>query len=166
MGVHRRMRRAVFLDRDGVLLDHSGSVFPGVKTALDKLKDSFALILVTNQPDIATGKIKREIVDRINSSLALVLPLDAVQVCPHVDGDGCSCRKPKSGMILSAARHHDIELSRSFMVGDRWRDISAGQAAGCTTILIGTGYGEPFPIKPVHRAADLETAVSIILESA
>ncbi len=166
MGVHRRMRRAVFLDRDGVLLDHSGSVFPGAKAALDKLKDTFALILVTNQPDIATGKIKREIVDRINSSLSLVLPLDAIQVCPHVDGDACACRKPKPGMILSAAKHHDIDLSHSFMVGDRWRDISAGHSAGCTTILIGTGYGEPMPIKPDKRAADLETAVSIILESA
>ena len=160
------MRRAVFLDRDGVLLDHSGSVFPGAKAALERLKETFALIVVTNQPDIATGKIKREIVDRVNSSLQRILPLESIKMCPHVDADECSCRKPKPGMILTAAKNHDIDLPRSFMIGDRWRDISAGAAAGCVTILIGTAYGEPLPVKPNHRAADLDTAATIILESA
>ena len=133
---------------------------------MDRLKESFALIVVTNQPDIATGKIKREIVDRVNASLQRVLPLESIQMCPHVDADECKCRKPKPGMILSAAKHYDIDLPRSFMVGDRWRDISAGHAAGCVTILIGTAYGEPLPVKPMHRAADLDTAATIILESA
>ena len=160
------MRRAVFLDRDGVLLDHNGSVIPGAKAALDRLKDTFALIVVTNQPDVATGKIKREILDRINSAMQRVLPVESVKVCPHVDADECDCRKPKPGMLISAAKHHDLDLPRSFMIGDRWRDISAGHAAGCATILIGTAYGEPMRDKPDHRAADLDTAVTIILESA
>ena len=160
------MRRAVFLDRDGVLLDHNGSVFPGAKAALDRLKDTFALIVVTNQPDVATGKIKREILDRINAAMQRVLPVERVVVCPHVDADNCSCRKPKPGMLISAAKSHDLDLPRSFMIGDRWRDISAGHAAGCTTLLIGTAYGEPMRDQPDHRAADLDTAVTIILESA
>ena len=160
------MRRAVFLDRDGVLLDHNGSVVPGAKAALDRLKDTFALVVVTNQPDVVTGKIKREIVDRINAAMQRVLPVERVVVCPHVDGDNCSCRKPKPGMLLSAAKSHELDLPRSFMIGDRWRDISAGHAAGCTTVLIGTAYGEPLRDQPDHRAADLDTAVTIILESA
>ncbi len=161
------MRRAVFLDRDGVLLDHNGSIFPGVKTALDRLKlAGFALIVVTNQPDVSTGKIKREILDRINGNLDLILGFDGIEVCPHTDADKCTCRKPKAGMLLRAAKKHDVDLQRSFIVGDRWRDISAGDAAGVSTILVGTGYGEPFPAKPQHRVADLDHAATLILESA
>lgn len=161
------MRRAVFLDRDGVLLDHNGSVFPGTKSALDRLRvEGFLLIVVTNQPDIATGKMNRDALDRVHKNLSLILPLDAILVCPHVDGDKCSCRKPKPGMILQAAADHDVDLSHSTIIGDRWRDIGAGEAAGVKTILIGTGYGELFPVRPDYRAADLDTAVTHILESA
>jgi D-glycero-D-manno-heptose 1,7-bisphosphate phosphatase len=161
------MKRAVFLDRDGVILDHSGSVFPGVKKQLDRLKDAgFFLGLATNQPDIATHKIKREIVDRVNTALQRVVPLDAIAVCPHIDADKCPCRKPKDGMLRGLAHKHGLDLPRSFMVGDRWRDITAGVTAGCTTLLIGTGYGEPFPNQPTHRAADLEIAVDIIVGTA
>ena len=161
------MRRAVFLDRDGVLLDHNGSVFPGTKAALDRLKaEGFLLIVVTNQPDIATGKMNRDALDRVHKNLNLILPLDAILVCPHVDGDKCSCRKPKPGMILQAAKAHNIDLGHSYIVGDRWRDIGAGKEAGVQTILIGTGYGELFPVKPDFRVADLDTAVSLILENA
>lgn len=161
------MRRAVFLDRDGVLLDHNGSVFPGAKAALDRLRnEGFALVMVTNQPDISTGKMTKVTLDRVNAALVQVLPLDGIKVCPHADKDKCRCRKPQPGMITEAAQEYDLDLARSFMVGDRWRDVGAGHAAGCVTILIGTGYGEPFPVKPDHRAADLATAADIILESA
>lgn len=161
------MRRAVFLDRDGVLLDHKGSVFPGTKAALDRLKDAgFLLVMVTNQPDIATGAMDKNVLDRVNIGLGKILPLDGIRVCPHIDDDKCPCRKPKAGMLRSAGKEKEIDLSRSFMVGDRWRDISAGHEAGCVTVLIGTGYGEPFPIKPDHRVADLDTAATLILESA
>lgn len=161
------MRRAVFLDRDGVLIDHNGSVFSGAVKQLRRLKDAgFFLGMVTNQPDIATGKITRQAVDRVNANLACVLPLDAMSVCPHVDADKCDCRKPKAGMVKAMAKVHDLDISRSFLIGDRWRDISAAYYAGCPGILIGTGYAEPFPHKPDFRAGDLEVAADFILETA
>ena len=165
------MKRVVFLDRDGVLLDHGdpkhghgGMIVPGAKTALDRLKDAgFDLVCVTNQPDIRAGKVDANIVERVHHALRRVLPLTEIIMCPHVETDNCKCRKPKPGMLLQVK---DVDLPRSYMVGDRWSDVSAGNAAGCRTILIGTGYGELFPIKPENRAADLATAVDIILESA
>ena len=159
------MKRAVFLDRDGVILDHGGSIFPGVRAALERLKaEGFFLAIVTNQPDIATGKIKREIVDRINMALMLVLPIDWLKMCPHVDSDKCECRKPMPGMLLEIAQENQIDMPASYIIGDRWRDISAGAAAGCRTILLGTGYGEPLRDKPLYRAADLSHASDIVLE--
>src|SRR5262249_964964 len=83
----------------------------------------FRLIIVTNQPDIARGKISRESVERINAHLLSELPIDDVEVCPHDDGDGCDCRKPLPGRLLRAAQRHKRELGNYFMVGDRWRDI-------------------------------------------
>lgn len=158
------MRRVVFLDRDGVLLDHGGIIIAGTKDELDKLKAAgFALVCVTNQPDIAKGTLRRDVTDRIHHALRRTLPLDDIVMCPHDDAANCNCRKPKPGMLLSA---RDVDFSRSFMVGDRWRDVSAGKAAGCTSILVGTGYGELFPVSPDRRAADLATAAQIILESA
>lgn len=158
------MNRAVFLDRDGVLLDHSGSIFPGTRTALQRLKaEGLFLAIVTNQPDIATGKTTREIVDRVNLNLSKVIPWDSILVCPHIDGDKCECRKPKPRMLLEIGQKNDIDMTGSWMVGDRWRDISAGHAAGCQTVLIGTSYGEPLRDTPNHRAADLGHAVDIIL---
>lgn len=155
--------KVVFLDRDGVLLDHGGSIFPGTRAALLRLKaEGYLLPVVTNQPDIAAGLMDLHVADRVNSGLSRALPLDGIYMCHHIDGDNCKCRKPKPGLLLTAAQL-GIDLPLSFMVGDRWRDISAGNAAGCQTILIGTGYGEPFPIKPDHRAADLSHAVDIIL---
>lgn len=175
------MKRAVFLDRDGTLLDGWGSIFPGTRTQLLRLKDAgFLLIVVTNQPDIGAGKMKREVVDRTHENLAKVLPVDEIIVCPHEAKEKCGCRKPEPGMLLEGARTHEspwrVDLSRSFMIGDRWQDVGAGEQAGCTTILIGTGYGESFKgrvaynrradLEPDHRAADLSHAVDIILESA
>lgn len=160
------MKRVVFLDRDGILIDHGGIVIAGVKAELDRLKDAgFSLIVVTNQPDIAKGTLRQDVTDRIHHGLRRVLPLDDILMCPHDDLANCKCRKPKPGMLLSVK---DVDFPRSFMVGDRWRDTGAGKAAGCTTILVGTGYGELFPAtsKPDHRAADFYTATRIILESA
>jgi len=161
------MRRAVFLDRDGVLLDHMGSIFPGVRSALEVLKnEGFLLIVVTNQPDVATGKMDKEVLRRVNNGLNMVLPLDDIIVCVHDDAAKCKCRKPKPGMLIDAAKKYDIDLPASWIIGDRWRDIGAGFAAGCRTILVGTGYGEPFPAKPDYRVADLRAATDVILERA
>lgn len=159
------VNRAVFLDRDGVLLDHSGLVISGARAVLNRLKlEGFLLICVTNQPDVTAGLIPIEELNRVHVNLRKVLPLDDLLVCIHADSDKCECRNPKPGMLIQAAEKRGVDLPASYMVGDRWRDISAGRAAGCRTILIGTGFGEPFPDKPDYRAADLAHAAELILE--
>jgi D-glycero-D-manno-heptose 1,7-bisphosphate phosphatase len=102
----------------------------------------FRTIVVTNQPDVGAGRQTRHAVECIHRYLREQLALDDIRVCYHVDGDACACRKPKPGMLLGAAAEWCVDLSRSFMVGDRWRDIDAGRAAGCRTVLVGRGYEE------------------------
>lgn len=152
-----RTSRAVFLDRDGVInraVVRNGKPFPpatlaefelypGVPEAVRALKsDGYRIIVVTNQPDVATGKQRREVVEAMHQRLCRELPIDAVKVCYHVDADDCSCRKPKAGMILEAAMEWFVDLKQSYMVGDRWRDIAAGKTADCTTILVRGNYEE------------------------
>jgi D-glycero-D-manno-heptose 1,7-bisphosphate phosphatase len=171
-------KRAVFLDRDGVLNEaivRNGRPYPprdlgelvitsGASAALEELKrEGFLLIVVTNQPDVARGKATRADVNNINAQLAAILPLDAIEVCEHDDKERCNCRKPKPGMILRAREQLGVDLAGSFMVGDRWRDIEAGRRAGCRTVLIGDGYGEPFPSAPTIKLASLTEAASWIL---
>jgi D-glycero-D-manno-heptose 1,7-bisphosphate phosphatase len=171
---------AVFLDRDGVLNEailRNGKPYPprdlselvithGARTALEELKrEGFLLIVVTNQPDVARGKANRAEVDKINAQLAAILPLDAIEVCEHDDKEQCDCRKPKPGMILRAREKLGVDMARSFMVGDRWRDIEAGRRAGCRTILIGDGYGETFPCAPTIKLASLAGAASWIIQT-
>jgi len=128
-------------------------VLPGVPEACGRLQEGgFALIVVTNQPDVARGRLSREDVEAIHDLLRRRLPLDDVRVCYHDDTDGCECRKPKPGMLLEAARDFGIDPERSYMVGDRWRDIEAGRRAGCRTVFIDYGYVEPRP-----EGADFET---------
>lgn len=161
MGIDNTLRgRAVFLDRDGVInraLVREGrpyppanlselEILPGVPEALATLRDrGFRLIVVTNQPDVARGTQKRETVEAINDVLRARLQLDEFRICYHDDRDHCSCRKPAPGLLLEAARDAQLDLSASFMVGDRWRDIEAGQRAGCATIFIDYGYAETQP---------------------
>ena len=171
--------RAVFLDRDGVLnraVLKDGlptpprsvqdlEVLPGVPEALAALKSAgFRLVVVTNQPDVARGTQRREEVEAINGALLRDLPLDVVKVCYHDDADRCACRKPAPGMILEAAAELGVDLSRSYMVGDRWKDIEAGQRAGTTTILIENEYPERRPGQPGARVRSLRDAAEWILE--
>lgn len=158
------LRPAVFLDRDGVLnepvvrdrrpyaqLDPEAlRVIEGVGPLLGELKAlGLLLIVVTNQPDVARGTVTRETVDTIHERLRRELPaLDAVFACFHDDGDGCSCRKPRPGLLLDAARTFGVDLGRSFVVGDRWRDLDAGRAAGCTTVFVDHGWDERGPRTP------------------
>ncbi len=152
------MRRAVFLDRDGVLnrafvrdgvphpprgLDEL-EVLPGVAEATARLSaDGWLLVVVTNQPDIARGETTRAVVDALHAQLRARLPLHDVRVCPHDDADACGCRKPAPGLLLAAARDHGIDLGGSVMVGDRWRDIEAGRRAGTRTVYVTSGdYAE------------------------
>ncbi len=172
-------RRAVFLDRDGVInqsVVRNGKPFPpdslaemeilpGVADALLRLRSAgFLNVVVTNQPDVATGKQRREVVEAMHAHLLATLALDDVRVCYHVDADVCDCRKPKPGMILAAAREHGIDLGQSSLVGDRWRDIEAGQRAGCANYLINYGYDEKRPEKPYVAVKSLVAAVDRILQ--
>lgn len=133
-------------------------------TALAALKRlGFLLLVVTNQPDIARGTQTRAAVEEIHAAIRAALPLDGFYVCPHDDRDNCHCRKPKPGLLEDATRHHGIDLSRSFMAGDRWRDIDAGHNAGCTTVLIDRGYAERAPARPPHaRVQSLAEAAAWI----
>lgn len=164
------MNRAVFLDRDGVInksLFKDGvptppqnleelEILPGVEMALNSFKQSgFLLIVVTNQPDVSRGTITIAEVDRINNFLLNSLPMDAIFVCAHDNHDYCSCRKPKPGLLLEAAKQFQIDTKSSFLVGDRWRDIEAGQAAGCACYFIDYGYSEKSPPEPFKRVYSL-----------
>lgn len=150
-------QRAVFLDRDGVInqaIVKEGKPYPPASLAelqivpeapeaLARLKAAgFLLVGVTNQPDVARGTQQREVVEAMNARLTATLPLEAILVCYHDDSDDCSCRKPQPGLILQATEAYGIELSKSFLIGDRWRDIEAGQRAGCATVLLDYGYNE------------------------
>jgi len=177
-----KSRRAVFLDRDGVInraivrdgTPHSPAtldelqIFPDVPAALRKLKQlGFQLLVITNQPDVSRGTRTREAVENINNKLSASLPLDDIMVCYHTDADNCTCRKPKPGMILDAARKYDIDLSVSYLVGDRWRDIEAGKNAGCTTIWIDAGYRESQPVRGADaRVGSLREAADWIIQAA
>jgi transaldolase len=173
------VRPAVFLDRDGVLNEavvrdgrphpppNAGAVVvcAGAPEALRALSDAgFALIVVSNQPDIARGTAAASDVDAINARLRALLPLDDVLTCPHDDADECSCRKPKPGLLQQGARRYEIDLTRSFLVGDRWRDIEAGRAAGCRTVFIDRGYAERAPDAPDARVASIAQAAEWIID--
>jgi D-glycero-D-manno-heptose 1,7-bisphosphate phosphatase len=139
-------------------------ILPGVGEALAALRAAgFLLIVVTNQPDVARGTTTREAVEEINAALGVRLPIDEFRTCFHDSGDGCDCRKPQPGALLAAAIHHGIDLYHSFMVGDRWRDIEAGQRAGCKTILIDYGYQEKQPEHVDHRVKSLLEATQFMV---
>jgi D-glycero-D-manno-heptose 1,7-bisphosphate phosphatase len=173
--------RAVFLDRDGVinrafirdgkpsppLTQHEMEILPGVPEALHDLKQAgFKLIVITNQPDVGSGKQSRETLESMHRTLRTTLPLDDIFVCCHTDNDSCDCRKPLPGMLLEAAKKHNIDLRASFMVGDRWRDVDAGYNAGCRTILVDYGYSERPPIHaPDQRVKSLREAADWIIRS-
>jgi len=176
-----QLRPAVFLDRDGVLnraVVRDGKPFPpsSVKeleilpdvatSLLDLRAHGFALFVVTNQPDVARGTQTRDAIEAIHRRLASSLALDGIFVCYHDDSDDCACRKPNPGLLLEAQRKHNIDLSRSFVVGDRWRDIDAGHNAGCKTVLIDYGYRERRPAHPPEATVrSLREAADWIISS-
>ena len=175
MGI--RALRAAFLDRDGVInrtLVDAGvprppssladlEILPRVPEALALLAGhGLRLIVVTNQPDVARGVQTRERVEEIHAGLLQRLPLNAVLTCYHDAADGCACRKPRPGLMHDAAKAYGIDLSRSFMVGDRWRDIEAGRAAGCLTLLVDAPYNRGRTGNPHYVVPDLLEAARII----
>jgi D-glycero-D-manno-heptose 1,7-bisphosphate phosphatase len=179
MGVDTLMRRAVFLDRDGVLnraYERGGITYPpasvGEVELLDDVPEALALlkqhgwllIAVTNQPDVARGTQTREAVEQINQRVAAQLPLSAIFTCFHDNQDGCNCRKPQPGMLVEAAEVYQIDLANSFMVGDRWSDIVAGHAAGCRTFLIDLPYSQRQRCAPDFMVANLLEAAHQIIQ--
>ena len=173
----QHIRRAVFLDRDGVInraIVRNGrpyppqnlsalEILPGVAEAMQFLhKAGWLLIVVSNQPDVARGTAKLADVEAINQHLQKCLPIDEFRICYHDSIDMCNCRKPLPGALLSAAITHGIDLASSYMIGDRWRDTEAGERAGCKTIFLDYGYDEKQPEKYNHRARSLAEAVDII----
>jgi len=172
-------RPAVFLDRDGVLNRapvregrpyppasvEDLEILPGVPEALAALAAAgYRLVVVTNQPDVARGTATRDGVEAIHRRLAAALPIDRFLVCYHDGGEGCACRKPRPGMLQAGAAELGIDLAASWMVGDRWRDVEAGQAAGCRTVFIDYGYAERQPARCDARVDSLEAAAHHILE--
>lgn len=171
-------RRAVFLDRDGVInrpVVRDGKpyppaepgdleIVPGARETLAQLKRrGFLLIVVTNQPDVGRGLQSREKVEAMNRALRSALPLDDIMVCYHSDEDRCDCRKPLPGLMLKAAENYGIDLAHSFLIGDRWRDIDAGHNAGCKTVLIDYSYSERKPAgKPDATVSSLAEATDWI----
>ena len=172
------MRRAVFLDRDGVInraLVRDGKpypptdlaemeILPGVGAAMSALHAAgWMLVVVTNQPDVARGTTPRANVEAINQYLQQQLPIDEFRTCFHDSNDGCSCRKPLPGALQDSAKANNIDLVASYMVGDRWRDTEAGASAGCKTIFIDYGYDEKQPQTTDFRVQSLAEAANIIL---
>lgn len=175
---HVAKRRAVFLDRDGVVnraVVRQGKPYPpqdpsaleiidGVREACQLMRRAgYLLIVVTNQPDVARGTQTADTVRAINDRLRETVRVDDIRVCFHDDRDNCECRKPKPGLLVQSAAEWGIDLAASYMVGDRWRDIEAGAAAGCTTIFIDNGYEEQLRAQPDHTTNSLKEAAKWIV---
>ena len=171
-------RAAVFLDRDGVIVRgmlRNGKSYaprrleefrllPGARDAVHRLhRAGFVLIVVTNQPDIGNGDVDPSVVAAMHDRLRQALPIDAIEMCPHRQIDGCDCRKPKAGMLKAAGRDYGIDFTRSFMVGDRCSDILAGQSMGSYTLFIDRGYDRCTTTKPDFIVRSLPEATRQIL---
>lgn len=172
------LRPAVFLDRDGVINATrvvEGRPFPpgsvdqliildGVVSSItDLTRAGYVCVVVTNQPDIARGTASFHDVDAINTKITELTQLQHFYVCPHDESDACDCRKPLPGLLLQAALKLQLDLTQSFMVGDRWRDVEAGKNAGVRTFFIDYGYFEQQPIGYDWLVHSLRDATDIVL---
>ena len=176
----RERRRAVFLDRDGVLAEAivraDGNPYAPTRVRdfalvadagqqVRRLHDAgFLCVVFTNQPELANGELRAEDLAEMHRQLRAAIPLDEVYVCPHDKSEGCRCHKPAIGMIEDAVAQWNVDLARSYVVGDRWRDVEAGKAAGCYSILIERPYSKATWASA--RVATLAEAVDTILRHA
>jgi len=182
MKITELTNRAVFLDRDGVLMEDGNYVgelervviIPGAFSALHRLQQAgFKLFVVTNQSGVGRGFFPREHVEIVHSHLNEQFAkhgvhIDRYYVCPHHPDDNCACRKPSPKSLRDAAKEFHLDLARCFMVGDRASDIKAGHNAGVKTVLVLTGVGEQTRLEgkvtPDHIAVDLNAAADWILD--
>jgi D-glycero-D-manno-heptose 1,7-bisphosphate phosphatase len=185
MGKHEVTHPAVFLDRDGVInrvAIRNGMPYPpsrveefelyeDVAEGCARLKAAnFLLVVISNQPDVGRGTQSREAVEAINVKMQTALPLlDRVEVCYHAGdryGESCDCRKPRSGLILRAVAELRIDPKRSYVIGDRWRDVDCARAAGCRAIFIQRGYKEGLREAPDYTVSNFDEAVSAVVHDA
>ena len=175
---HQMVTRAIFADRDGVLCANmmrdgrpvaptrleDFRLLPGVEDSVRALKSAgYLVIVVTNQPDVGTGRTPRAIVEAMHDIIRSTLDVDDIKACFHTNADGCACRKPKPGMILEAAAERAIDLPASFVVGDRWSDVAAGREAGCSTIFVDYGHEPDTPAKADRVVSSFAEAARVIL---
>jgi D-glycero-D-manno-heptose 1,7-bisphosphate phosphatase len=184
--VVKNPRPAVFLDRDGTLnlqVVRDGkpyppatlaefALFPGVPEACAELAAAgFVLVVATNQPDVGRGDQAQSVVESMHARLRELVPsIQHIEVC-YAPGQGRAHpedyrRKPEPGMITDAAKTLGLDLSRSWMVGDRWRDIDSGQRAGLRTVFIDFGYAEELRAAPDHTVKTFPAAAAVILKAA
>lgn len=168
--------KAVFLDRDGVINEvvfhgtekpsspwkfEEFELIPGIKKPIEDLSSmGFNLFIVSNQPDISKGYIEEGTIEKINAVIYECFPIKEIIVCPHKDSDNCACRKPKPGMLLELSKKWGIDLKNSFLIGDNWKDIEAGKAAGCVSILLDKHYNQD--VKTKYHVKSLDDAVTHI----
>jgi len=188
LGIIAGMKPAIFLDRDGVIIENRPSyirswadveIFPQALEALAQINRSrYKIVIVTNQSAVGRGIISLEQAQSVNNRLLEVVRdaggrIDGIFMCPHAPQDECHCRKPKPGLLLQAAHQMHLDLSQSIMIGDALSDLLAGQAAGIQkTILVQTGRGatqkelpRPAKLKPFLIYQDLKTALTVLLQS-
>jgi D-glycero-D-manno-heptose 1,7-bisphosphate phosphatase len=185
MGEHEVTRRAVFLDRDGVLnrpIVRNGRPYPPTRLEEFQLYEDaqdgcarlkaaqFLLVVITNQPDVGRGKQTTTIVESMHKQLRGALPqIDHIEVCYHAGssyGEPCHCRKPRPGMIERAVSILNINLKGSYVVGDRWRDVDCAHAANCPAVFLDRGYDEALHEVPDFKAASFAEAVDVLLRDA
>jgi D-glycero-D-manno-heptose 1,7-bisphosphate phosphatase len=179
-----RPRRAIFLDRDGVInraVVRNGRPYPPARVEDFELHEdvvagcaqlktaNFLLVVITNQPDVGRGKQSRETVESMHLKMRSALPLDRIEICYHAGeryGEPCDCRKPQPGLILRAAAELKIDLRASYVIGDRWRDVDCARAAGCRAIFIQRGYEESLREAPDFTVTNFSDAVNTVLHDA
>lgn len=177
--INKSKFKCVFLDRDGVINDvilKNGNPHPPInvqgvrilknvnKSLISLKKSGFYLAVITNQPDVSRKITTKKQVEAINNYIMSKLPLDEINTCFHDNFHNCQCRKPQPGMILDVAKRKNIDLTKSFMIGDRKSDIEAGKKAGCKTIFIDNNYNEEKPKNYDFKAVSLYAASQIILK--
>lgn len=175
-----RVNQAVFLDRDGVLTRASVrdgkpyaprsladlDILPDARAATTALKSAgFRLVVITNQPDVGNGLLDMAVVEAMHCHLRDELPINLIKACYHRQSDGCYCRKPRPGMLIEAAEELEVDLARSFVVGDRWSDVEAGRSQGCRTVFVDRGYSEPRPAKPSAVVSSVADAAAWVLQA-